>query len=51
MNLSGVSKIGSFLIVDVKLNRYKDSDVGNLRKFEYSTSVLDICATCEIRFN
>ena len=35
LNLSGFSKMGSFLIIVVKLHSYKDSDVRNLRKFEY----------------
>ena len=35
LNLSGFSEMGSFLIIVVKLYSYKDSDVGNLQKFEY----------------
>ena len=27
--------MGSFLVIGVKLYSHKDSDVGNLRKFEY----------------
>ena len=41
----------SFLNIVVKLHGYKNSDVGNLRKFEYFTSILDIRITREIRFN
>ena len=35
LNLSGSSKIGSFLIIVLKLYCYKDSDVGNFRKMKY----------------
>ena len=41
----------SFLSIVVKLRSYKDSDVGNLHKIEYLTSILDIRITREIRFN
>ena len=34
-NLSGLSEMGSFQIIDIKLFSYKDSDVGNLRTFKY----------------
>ena len=36
-----------FLIVFVKLYIYKDSDVGNLRKVEFFTTILDIRVTRE----
>ena len=35
MNLSEISKKGSLLIIFLKLHRYTDIDVGNLRKLEY----------------
>ena len=35
LNLDGISNMGSLLSIVVKLKIYKDSDVGNLRKFEY----------------
>ena len=34
-NISRILKMDSFLIIAVNLYRYKDSDVGNLRKIEY----------------
>ena len=43
--------MGSFLIKFVKLHSYKESYVGNLRKFEYLTSILDIRVTRELQFN
>ena len=42
--------MGSFLIIVVKLHIYKDSDVGNLRRFEYFYEYLVIIVTREIRF-
>ena len=33
--------MGSFLLIVVKLSSYKDDDVGNLRKFEFFTIILD----------
>ena len=41
--------MGSFIIIVVNLYSYKDSDVGNPRKFEYFTSILDINVTREIQ--
>ena len=35
LNLSGLSKMGSFLIIVVKLYSYKESDVRNLRTIKY----------------
>ena len=35
LNLLGISDMGSFLVIFVKLYSYKDSDVGNLRTIKY----------------
>ena len=35
LKLSGLSEMGSFLIIVVNLYSYKDSDVGNLRTIKY----------------
>ena len=35
LNLSGILDMGSFLTIVVKLYSYIDSDVRNLRKYEY----------------
>ena len=51
LNLLGLSTMGSLLIIFVKLCSYKDSDVGNLGKFEYFSSTLHIRVTREIQFN
>ena len=34
-NISVLARVGSFQIIVVKLHIYKDSNVGNLRKFRY----------------
>ena len=46
LNLSGPPKIGSFLIIILKLYSYKDSDARNIRKI-----ILDLCIRHEILFN
>ena len=35
LNLSGISEMGSLLIIVVKLYSYKDSDVGNIRTIKF----------------
>ena len=35
LSITRVLNMGSFLPIDVNLYRYKDGNVGNLRKFEY----------------
>ena len=52
LNLSEPPKMGSYLIIVIKLYRYKDSDVGNIRKIKYfhDYNILDPHIRREIRF-
>ena len=51
LNLSWISKMGPLPIIFIKLSSYKDSDVGNIRKSNFLTIILDTRVRCEIRFN
>ena len=51
LNLLGLSDMGSFLIVVLKLSSYNDNYVGNLRTIKYFAIIEDLFVTREIRFN
>ena len=51
LNISWLLNMWSFLIIVVKVQCYKDSDVAILRKFEPFTSIVDIRVTRDILFD
>ena len=51
LNLSGPPKMGSLLIIVVKLYSYKDSDVENIQKINLFSVILDLRVMREIQYN